>query len=113
MEVFNFELIRNEVVNEEGSKNTKIRWLITRKIGASNFEMRLFEVEQDGYTPFHKHNWEHEVFILEGEGIVRSDSKEIKVKPGSVVFVQPNELHQFINAGQNVLRFICVIPTKR
>jgi quercetin dioxygenase-like cupin family protein len=29
---------------------------------------------------------------------------------GSVVFVPPNEQHQFVNSGAGVFRFICCIP---
>ena len=113
MEIFSYEIIENEVVNDEGAKGTKIRWLITKERGATNYEMRLFEVEKGGYTPFHRHNWEHEVFVLEGEGAVKTDGKEINIKAGSVVFVKPNEPHQFINKGGNVLKFICIIPARR
>ena len=55
---------------EGGSTKLKVRWLITKETGAENFAMRLFEMEAGGNSPLHSHNWEHEVFILEGEGTV-------------------------------------------
>jgi quercetin dioxygenase-like cupin family protein len=93
-----------------GASNVKVRWVITKEMGAPNFAMRVFEVEPGGYSPLHSHDWEHEVFILEGEGVVVSREGEKKFKRGDVVFVAPNEKHQFRNNGKKLVRFICVVP---
>ena len=61
---------------EGGSTKLKVRWLITKETGAENFAMRLFEMEAGGHNPLRSHNWEHEVFILEGEGLVVSGKEE-------------------------------------
>ena len=58
---------------DEGAVRLKVRWLVTKDIGASNFAMRLFEMQPGGNSPLHSHDWEHEVFILEGEGTVVDD----------------------------------------
>jgi quercetin dioxygenase-like cupin family protein len=79
-------------------------------MGAENFAMRLFEMEPGGYSPLHSHAWEHEVFILEGEGIVQSGGEERKFRPGDVIFIPPNEEHQFKNTGEKVVKFLCLIP---
>jgi quercetin dioxygenase-like cupin family protein len=95
---------------DEGASRVKVRWLITKNIGAPNFAMRLFEVESGGFSPLHSHDWEHEVFILEGEGTVFGKEGEKKFKSGYVVFVPPNEKHQFKNTGKKLLRFLCLVP---
>jgi quercetin dioxygenase-like cupin family protein len=79
-------------------------------MGASNFAMRVFEVELGGFTPLHKHPWEHEVFILDGTGQLFDGEQTTIFKTGDVVFVPPNERHQFKNDGKTLLRFICLIP---
>lgn len=112
MEIFTYNCIKDEIVKGD-AKGTKIRWLISKERGAKNYEMRLFEVEKGGYTPLHSHNWEHEVYVLEGRGIVRSGEKKIGIKKGSVVFIYPNELHQFLNNDESNLKFICVIPVRK
>jgi quercetin dioxygenase-like cupin family protein len=94
----------------EGTSKLSVRWLITKEMGAENFAMRLFEMDPGGYSPFHSHSWEHEVFILEGEGVVVSGGKERKVGTGSVIFVSSNEKHQFRNNGEKTLKFLCLIP---
>ncbi|MEM3553827.1 MAG: cupin, partial [Candidatus Bathyarchaeia archaeon] len=70
MKVFHYSEVKPEEAIEEGASKLKVRWLITREIGAPNFAMRLFEMEPGGHSPLHTHPWEHEVFILEGEGVV-------------------------------------------
>ena len=95
---------------DSGAKKVKVRWLITKEMGAPNFAMRLFEVSKGGCSPFHNHPWEHEVFILEGEGRVMSEKGSTKFKQGDVVFVLPNEKHQFKNDGKKTLKFICLVP---
>jgi len=63
-----------EEPSEEGIKDMKVRWLISKKDGAENFAMRLFEIQPGGYSPLHQHDWEHEVFILDGSGVVGTRS---------------------------------------
>jgi quercetin dioxygenase-like cupin family protein len=94
----------------EGASKIKVRWVISKEMGAPNFAMRIFEVEPGGYSPLHSHNWEHEVFILEGDGIVVSQDGEKRFKPGDALFVAPNEKHQFKNNGKKPVKFICVVP---
>ena len=112
MKHVNYTDVDLEIPDEEGIKNIKIRWLITKKDGAEHFAMRLFEVKPGGYSPLHQHDWEHEVFILNGEGTARTKSKEEYFKEGDVFFIKPMEWHQFINTGKDTLKFICLIPYK-
>lgn len=109
MKVFSYEDVEAKEADEGSSKLT-VRWLITKDLGASNFAMRLFEMKPGGHSPLHNHDWEHEVFILEGEGAVVGKDGERKFKHGDVVFVPPNEKHQFKNTGRKLVKFICVVP---
>ena len=88
------------------------RDVITARDGAPNFCMRVFDVEPKSSPPDHSHPWEHEVFVLSGEGVVRSNEGESEIGAGSVVFIAPGEPHCFINTGQTVLRFVCLIPNQ-
>jgi quercetin dioxygenase-like cupin family protein len=95
---------------DEGASKLKVRWLITKDMGARNFAMRLFEMQPGGNSPLHSHDWEHEVFVLEGEGTVLGGSEERQFKPGDAVFVPPNERHQFRNTGKKPVKFLCLVP---
>ena len=112
MRIFPYENIEARDA-EEGASKLKVRWLITKEMGAPNFAMRLFEMEPGGHSPFHSHPWEHEVFVLEGEGSVVSDEGEKKFRAGDVVFILPDEKHQFKNNGGKTVRFICLVPLHR
>ena len=113
MKLANFKDVKLEDVSVEGAKNTKIRWLISKEENAPNFAMRMFEVEKGGNTPFHKHAWEHEVFVVEGDGLFVTEWGKRPFKAGDFIFVDPQEMHQFQNAGDSILRFLCVIPHEK
>ena len=81
--------------------------------GAPNYCMRVFDLEPGSSTPSHAHPWEHEIYILSGEGVAMSVQGEIPLKKDSCVFVPPNEHHYFKNNSQKNLRMICVIPADR
>lgn len=99
-----------EIAPKEEMPGVNLHLVISAEDGAPNFAMRVFEVEPGGSTPWHSHEWEHEVFVLAGEGeAVCSDGKN-PLKPDDVVFVAPDEQHQFVNTGLSVFRFICCIP---
>ena len=111
MKVFTFSDVEAKEA-DEGASMLKVRWLITKEMGAPNFAMRLFEMEPNGNSPLHTHPWEHEVFILEGEGIVVAKDGEKKIKAGSVIFIAPNELHQIKNNSKKILKFLCLVPIR-
>ncbi|KON29663.1 hypothetical protein AC480_02710 [miscellaneous Crenarchaeota group archaeon SMTZ1-55] len=95
---------------EEGASGLRVRWLITKEMGAANFAMRLFEMAVDGHSPYHSHPWEHEVFILEGDGLVVSEDHERPFIAGDAIFIPPHEKHQFKNTGNVVVKFLCLVP---
>lgn len=91
-------------------KNVEKKVLVGEKEGATNFIMRLFTIGSNGFTEYHTHEWEHEVFILKGEGIIKTKNKNYEVKKGDCIYIEPNEKHQFLNPQERDLSFICVIP---
>lgn len=87
-----------------------IRWVIGKEDGAPHFALRVFEVQPGQRTPHHSHWWEHEVFILDGTGLVATDEGDFPLTPGTAVLVPGGVLHQFRNTGEGLLRFICLVP---
>jgi quercetin dioxygenase-like cupin family protein len=110
MHVTHYEQVDSKVVDMPGSKDCKVRWLIGTPEGAPNFSLRQFEVAPGGYTPKHFHDYEHEIFVLEGRGEVIEDNTPHNLAPGDVVLVKPNEIHQFKNTGTAPMKFLCLIP---
>ena len=111
MKIKSAQRVRAEDITEAGAQNARIRWLISRKDGAPNFAMRLIEVGPGGQTPLHRHEWEHEVFVLRGNGeLINEKGMSHPFSEGKAVLIRPNELHQFRNTGPETLRLICVVP---
>lgn len=88
------------------------RVLIGPAAGAPHFVMRHFTLAKGGYSPNHAHPWEHEVYILAGRGTVRYAGSDRSVAPGDFVYVPPMDEHQFANAGDAPLEFLCVVPSE-
>ena len=99
-----------QVQEKEEMPGVSLRLVISAEDGAPNFVMRVFEVDPGKSTPWHTHTWEHEVFVLAGAGEAVSSDGRSPLRPDDVVFVEPNEQHQFVNTGSDVFRFICCIP---
>jgi len=112
MRVFHYTSVKADDA-EGGATKTKVRWLITEKLGAPNFAMRLFEMAPSGYSPLHSHSWEHEVFILKGDGQLYDGCNTLPLKAGDVIFIPPNEQHQFKNTSKKTLEFLCLVPSKK
>lgn len=110
MKVIHCEEIEAAPVEQSGAMHCRMRCLIGPADEAPSFSMRQFELAPGGCTPKHSHAYEHEVFILEGTGVVLEGEREHALRPGSVVFVPPNQLHQFCNPGPGPLKFLCLIP---
>jgi quercetin dioxygenase-like cupin family protein len=94
----------------DGLKGVTIRWLWASTDGAPTFALRLLEVEPGAATFRHAHPYEHEVYVLSGRAVAHSETGEFELGAGSTALVMPNEIHQFINRGDETLRFLCAIP---
>ena len=110
MQVNHFEQVPSQPVQMPGADGCQVRWLIGERDGAPTFAMRQFEVAPGGFTPRHSHDYEHEVFVLAGCGVVFEGDAQHPLKAGDVVFVKPNEVHQFRNTGAAPLKFLCLVP---
>ena len=108
------EDVEKTLVVKEGVKDVWIRWLIGKDSNAPNFYLRQFDIEPGGHTPFHTHPWEHEVYILQGQGQLNTDkdteTNPIPIKKGDFALISPGEKHQFENKGDVSLTFLCIIP---
>ena len=87
-----------------------IRWAIGKPEGAPNFALRVIEFEPGATFAPHEHPYEHEIFVLEGEGIVEGPRGSVEMCPGVALYVPADEVHGYRNTGQGHLRFVCVIP---
>ena len=110
MKIKHNETVPQNPVEMEGAEGCTVRWLLGKSDAAPNFAMRQFEVAPGGHTPKHFHDYEHEVFVMEGQGVVLEGEREHFLKAGDVILVVPNEVHQFRNTGETPFKFLCLVP---
>ncbi len=110
MKITHVDNVDQKTVELPGASGCRVRWVLGKDEGAPNFAMRQFEVDPDGFTPRHFHPYEHEVYVIDGTGVVYEGDVQHPIGPGDVVFVQPDEVHQFRNTGDKPLKFLCLIP---
>ena len=96
----------------DGAKGVAKAGLITATDGSPTVAMRHFQLEEGGHTPWHAHDWEHVVFVLEGEGILKTEQGDTTFSAGDALLVEADEEHNFLNRGPGPLRFLCIVPLR-
>ncbi|MGD9211868.1 MAG: cupin domain-containing protein [Desulfobacteraceae bacterium] len=98
------------IFNHPDALNAKMKVLVGPHQGWSDYVMRMVELDVDGYTPCHNHDWPHINYIVEGNGILHVDGNDTEISSGSYAFIPVGAVHQFKNTGTDKLRFICIVP---
>jgi len=99
-----------EEVTMYGATGTTVRWLINRDNGARTFAMRRFVVQPGGEIPLHSHAEDHEMYVLEGEGVAFTRERETPIRADMFIYIPPWEEHGYRNTGSKPLVFLCMIP---
>jgi quercetin dioxygenase-like cupin family protein len=96
------------------------RWAaVTRQLLAggpestSSYELRYFEIAPGGTSAHERHEHEHAVVVLRGEGEVLLGGEPHALGPGDLVRVAPGDPHQFRNRGEEPFGFLCVVDALR
>lgn len=79
--------------------------------GAAHFVVRYFEIPPGSASTLDEHAHDHGVVIVRGRGTVLLGSTEHAIMSGDVVYVAPEERHQF-RAAEEPLGFLCVVPPR-
>lgn len=96
------------------TKGIGIRWLLAPQDGTPNYAMRIIEIQAGIVFKPHHHPYEHEIYVLSGQGVVTNPQGDVaEMKPGTVLLIQPDEPHGYRNTGDTVLQFICIIPNPK
>jgi len=91
------------------------RELVGKRGESTGFHVRYFELEPGGYSTLEKHEHEHVVIPLRGLGEAQFGCYVYKVGVGDVVYVAPNDPHQFRNASDapEPFGFLCIVNAER
>lgn len=80
------------------------------KEGWDGHVLRVMSLDYNGHTPKHIHGWPHINYVLSGQGVLIIDGQEHVVEEGTCAYIPAESEHCFKNAGEDVLKFICIVP---
>ncbi len=71
--------------------------LVTRELGTTSFITGYTAFDPGVEIPFHSHNCQESVVLMEGDAMLDIDGLEYRLKPHDVTFIPPNVNHRFRN----------------
>ncbi|MEC9309275.1 MAG: cupin domain-containing protein [Chloroflexota bacterium] len=102
-------VIRNikDTMSEDGS----VARLITLDDNPPTCTLSYHVIEPGKTSPHHIHEWEHEVYTIDGSGTLVCDGNQYPVKAGDAIFIPPNVDHYTLNdGGDGVMHRIEINP---
>lgn len=91
------------------------RELVGKRGESTPFHVRYFEIEPGGHSTLEKHHHEHAVVVMRGRGEVQIGCRLYPVGFGDVVYVCPQDPHQFRcpEGAAEPFGFLCVVAAVR
>ncbi len=110
--IVNADSVPIENLEKKGAEKVNVRYLVDERQGSERFALRLYNVEKGGHTPLDQHQYEHQVYVLSGQGLLKQSSDDAlaiqNLRAGDTVFIPSNAVHQFINEREEPFVFLCV-----
>ncbi|KAL0229958.1 hypothetical protein PCE1_003522 [Barthelona sp. PCE] len=109
------EVPQKDVVDptKPGLEGVKIQVLTAGTDDSATMVMRRFELAPgNGIVPLHTHPYEHQVYVISGEGIALNEELgDSPVTAGSVIYTDGTTPHGFKNISETEpFVFLCMIP---
>ncbi len=99
--------------NQHTFKDIKRVELIGKNGEVSNFDLRYFEINQNGYSTKEVHEHVHVIIVARGQGRVVIGENEYSVKINDVLYIKPNTIHQLQNDHREPFGFYCIVDRQR
>lgn len=93
--------------------NIKRQEIIGRFGENTAFDLRYFEILQDGFSTLERHVHEHVIICITGRGTLIIGDKHIRLKPFDIAYVPPMKTHQLRNEDIKPFGFFCIVDHKR
>lgn len=99
----------------ESWKGVTRRELVGKRGESPRFHVRYFELAPGGYSTLERHRHEHVVIPQRGRGEVRFGCYVYRVGFGDVVYIAPDDAHQFSNHddAEEPFGFLCIVNAER
>ncbi len=95
---------------EIGSSRVVMRQLVGKEDGAEKTALHEIRFQKGGHTSAHSHNWQHQMLVVSGRGVLVSEGKETPLGPGDVLLIARKEEHGFAQRGREPLVILTVTP---
>ncbi len=86
-------------------------WLMIG-MGPTDSRCASTRFKKGGHTPLDQHPYEHHVYVMSGEGLLRQSKQPNaplrSLKAGDTLFIPSNAVHQFSNDRDKPFTFLCV-----
>ena len=86
-----------EIKSHDRGGGARTTPLVSPAIGAKGFINGITEFAPGAAIPFHSHNCEESVVLLEGDAMLDIDGQEYAVQPFETTWIPPNVSHRFRN----------------
>ncbi len=74
--------------------------LVSRAVGNPSFITGYTDFDVGAKIPFHSHNCEESVVLVEGDAVLEIDGKEYRLKPLDCTYIPPDVPHRFRNLSE-------------
>ncbi|MDD3731780.1 MAG: cupin domain-containing protein [candidate division Zixibacteria bacterium] len=112
MPVYKYRDMQSVEVKMDGVKSASKAVVIGKREGWADYVLRVFRLEPGGYTPRHRHAWEHINHVIRGRGKLRLGDQIFELGEKDFALVPANTEHQFENPFDTPFEFICIVPEK-
>jgi quercetin dioxygenase-like cupin family protein len=101
-----------EAQDESANKIFKGEVSIQRIIGETPGDFRVIVVHFNpgAINVFHTHTFDQILYVTEGKGIVATESEEVTVTPGTVIYIPAGENHWHGAAKDSAFSHIAIMP---
>ena len=89
----------DEIQSHDRGGGARTTPLVSPALGAKSFINGITEFGPGAKIPFHSHNCEESVMLLEGHAIMDCEGKEYALKPFDTTWIPPNVSHRFRNVS--------------
>jgi len=112
MKIVSMDKVKKIKIDRDGARNLFKQVLISDSDGSPLFCFRVFTIDPGGYSPYHAHPFEHINYVIDGSGVLVTESGEEKaLRKGDFALVLPNEKHRYKNVSPDrPFVMICAVP---
>ncbi len=82
--------------------------LVSASLGAGSFITGITELDAGAAIPFHSHNCEESVVLLEGEAVLEVGGVEHRLVPFDATLIRGGLIHRFRNPGPKPMKILWI-----